>query len=145
MPIMRIVFAIGLLVLVPVAAWAQSATILGTVTDTSGAVLPGVTVEVASPALIEGTRSAVTDERGTYRFIELRPGTYGVTFTLSGFTTERRESVVLTTGFTATVNSSLQVGAITENVVVTRQVTQVDVVSSTVQTVISQDLSLIHI
>ena len=139
MPIIRIVFAIGLLVLMPVAAWAQSATILGTVTDSSGAVLPGVTVEVASPALIEGTRSAVTDERGTYRFIELRPGTYGVTFTLAGFTTERRESVVLTTGFTATVNSSLQIGAITENVVVTRQVTQVDVVSSTVQTVISQD------
>jgi Carboxypeptidase regulatory-like domain len=139
MPIMRIVFVIGLLALTPVSAWAQSATILGTVSDASGAVLPGVVVEVASPALIEGTRSTVTDERGSYRLIELRPGTYGVTFTLPGFTTERRENVVLTTGFTATVNSSLQIGAVTENVVVTRQATQVDVVTTTVQTVMSQE------
>jgi hypothetical protein len=125
--------------LLPGIAHAQSAAIVGTVTDASGAVLPGVSVDVASPALIEGTRAAVTDERGTYRIIELRPGTYGVTFTLQGFTPERRENVVLTTGFTATVNSSLQLGAFAENVVVTRQTTQVDTVRSNVQTVISQE------
>ena len=123
----------------PASVAAQSATILGVVTDTSGGVLPGVVVEVTSPALIEGTRSTVTDGRGAYRFIELRPGTYDVTFTLQGFTPERREGVVLTTGFAATVNSSLQVGTFAENVVVTRQVSQVDTVSAAVQTVISQE------
>ena len=125
--------------LVPASAWAQSATILGTVTDASGGVLPGVSVEVTSPALIEGTRSTVTDDRGTYRFIELRPGTYDVSFTLQGFTTERRQGVILTTGFTATVNSGLQIGTFAENVVVTRQASQVDTVSTTVQTVLSQE------
>jgi hypothetical protein len=127
------------LLLLPGAAWSQSATIVGTVSDASGAVLPGVTVEVVSPALIEGGRTTVTDERGTYRVIELRPGTYGVTFMLPGFTSERRENVVLTTGFTATVNSSLQLGSFAENIVVTRQVAQVDTVRSNVQTVISQE------
>jgi hypothetical protein len=139
MPRMRNVLAAVALLLLPAAAGAQSAAIVGTVTDASGAVLPGVTVEVASPALIEGTRTAVTDERGTYRIIELRPGTYGVTFTLQGFSSERRENVALATGFTATVNSSLRLGAFAENIVVTRQVTQVDTVRSNVQTVISQE------
>ena len=138
MRITRLVCTVGLLIFAPAMAWAQSATILGTVSDASGAVLPGVVVEVASPALIEGTRSAVTDDRGMYRFIELRPGTYGVTFTLPGFAVERRENVVLTTGFTATVDSQLQIGGLAENVVVTRQASQVDTVGSTVQTVISQ-------
>src|SRR5688572_25349565 len=112
---------------------------MGTVTDSSGAVLPGVTVEASSPALIEGVRTAVTDGRGTYRLIELRPGAYQVTFTLAGFRAERRENVALTTGFTAAVDASLQVGALTEEVVVTRQATQVDTVSTTVQSVISQE------
>jgi hypothetical protein len=127
------------LLLIPAPALAQSAAILGIVTDTSGAVLPGVVVEVTSPALIDGTRSTVTDGRGAYRFIELRPGTYAVTFMLQGFTPERREGVLLTTGFTATVDSSLRVGAFAENVVVTRQVAQVDTVSTAVQTVLSQE------
>jgi len=139
MQIVRMAVAIGLLVFAPATAWAQSATILGTVTDSSGGVLPGVVVEVTSPALIEGSRSAVTDDRGTFRIIELRPGPYLVTFTLQGFTPERRENVVLTTGFTATVNSSLQIGTLAENVVVTRQAAQVDIVTTTVQTVISQE------
>ena len=82
----RIVHVAALAVLMPTIAFAQ-ATITGTVKDTSGAVLPGVTVEVSSPALIEKTRSAVTDEQGRYTIIDLRPGIYSVTFSLSGFTT----------------------------------------------------------
>ena len=79
-------------------AWSQgtsSATIVGVVTDTSGAVLPGVTVEAASPVLIEKVRSAVTDERGEYRIVELIPGTYTVTFSLTGFSSLRREGIEL--------------------------------------------------
>ena len=68
----------------PVAAWAQ-ATVAGEVKDASGAVLPGVTVEAASPALIEKVRTAITDGNGRYRIEDLRPGTYTVTFSLAGF------------------------------------------------------------
>ena len=85
-------FALALLALVsllhPVSAAAQAvgtATIAGTVTDSSGAVLPGVTVEASSPALIEGTRSVTTNEAGRYSIVNLRPGTYTVTFSLAGF------------------------------------------------------------
>lgn len=131
-------FAALVLLLAPVAAWSQTATIMGTVTDSSNAALPGVVVEASSPSLIEGARTAVTDERGLYRFIELRPGSYLVTFTLQGFRTERRENVVLTTGFTATVDAGLQLAAFSEEVLVTRQATQVDTVSTTVQSVLSQ-------
>src|SRR5437773_3049238 len=80
--------------LIPVQLYAQSA-IAGTVKDTSGAVLPGVTVEAASPVLIEKTRTAVTDGSGQYRIIDLRPGIYTVTFTLAGFATIIREGVDL--------------------------------------------------
>ena len=73
----------------------------GTVKDTSGAVLPGVTVEAASPALIEKVRSAVTDGTGQYRIVDLRAGTYAVTFTLTGFNTVKREGIELTGSFTA--------------------------------------------
>src|SRR6266446_7612963 len=90
------------LVLLPAAAWAQSsegAAIAGVVRDTSGAVMPGVTVEAASPALIEKVRLVVTDERGLYRIVDLRPGAYTITFTLPGFTTFKREGLELTTSF----------------------------------------------
>ncbi|MEQ1761043.1 MAG: carboxypeptidase-like regulatory domain-containing protein, partial [Vicinamibacterales bacterium] len=92
------------MVLIPGLASAQSTTsgtIAGTVKDTTGAVLPGVTIEASSPALIEKTRAAVTDEQGNYKIVELRPGTYSVTFTLPGFSTVRREGLELSTGFTA--------------------------------------------
>src|SRR5688572_1345166 len=105
-PIFRyLVFVCGL-ALVPAAADPQSlstGTVGGIVRDESGAVLPGVTVEAASPSLIEKVRSAVSDDRGIYRIVDLRPGTYSVTFTLPGFSTFRREGIELTTGFTATV------------------------------------------
>src|SRR5262249_61528613 len=78
--------------------------IAGEVRDATGAVLPGVTVEASSPALIEKARTVTTDDRGQYKIIDLRPGTYTVTMTLSGFGTVKREGIQLTTGFTATVN-----------------------------------------
>src|SRR5881227_3629743 len=89
------------------AAWAQTATngsIAGVVRDPTGAVLPGVTVEAASPALIEKVRTVVTDQQGNYKIVDLRPGTYTVSFTLAGFAALKRESLDLTTGFTAVVN-----------------------------------------
>src|SRR5690349_14614828 len=109
-------FAVALLALVsllrPLPAFAQAvgtATIAGTVTDSSGAVLPGVTVEAASPALIEGTRSVTTNEAGRYSIVNLRPGTYTVTFTLAGFSTVKREGIELTSDFTANINGQLNV------------------------------------
>src|SRR5216117_428590 len=97
------------LVFAPAAAWAQSS-LTGTVRDTSGAVLPGVTVEASSPALIEQVRSIVTDAQGLYRIVDLRPGPYTVTFTLPGFSTFKREGMDLTSGFTATINAEMKVG-----------------------------------
>src|ERR671935_193230 len=91
------------LLLLPRGAFAQSA-ISGLVTDTTGAILPGVTVEAASPALIEKTRTVVTDGQGRYKFVSLPPGVYAVTFSLEGFTTYKRDGVELTSNFTATVN-----------------------------------------
>src|SRR2546427_12209973 len=112
----------------PATVWGQAETgnIIGIVRDTSGAVLPGVTVEAASPALIERTRTAVSDEGGRYRIGELRPGTYTITFALPGFRTLKREAIELTTGFTATVNADLQVGAREETITVSEQVSMVD-------------------
>ena len=93
----------------PLAATAQSA-ISGIVRDTTGAVLPGVTVEATSPVLIEKTRTAVTDAEGRYTIVDLRPGMYTVAFTLSGFNTLRREGLELPTNFTCTINADLRVG-----------------------------------
>src|SRR2546425_5635332 len=95
-----------------------SGTIAGTVRDTTGAVLPGVTVEAASPALIEKVRTVVTDGQGQYKIVDLRPGTYIVSFTLGGFTAFRREGIELTTAFTATVNADLRVEALEETITV---------------------------
>src|SRR5438552_528304 len=91
------------ILLIPTAVYAQSS-MTGTVRDTSGAVLPGVTVEVASPVLIEKVRTAATDSTGQYRIVSLPPGTYTETFTLLGFSTVRREGIELTGTFIATVN-----------------------------------------
>lgn len=112
----------------PVAAWPQvvSGTIAGVVRDTSGAVVPGVTVEAASPALIERVRAAGTDGQGLYRIVDLRPGVYTVTFTLAGFNTLIREGIQLTAGFTATVNVELSVGAVEETITVSGSAPLVD-------------------
>src|SRR5262245_50879833 len=94
--------------LIPAASFAQGS-IAGTVTDSSGAVLPGVTVEIASVVLIERVRSAVTDGTGQYQVVSLPPGDYTVTFMLAGFNTLKREGIELTGSFTATVNGNLRV------------------------------------
>src|SRR5438105_3626542 len=109
-----------LLALMPAFALAQgqSGSIAGVVKDATGAVLPGVTVEVASPALIEKVRTAVTDGQGAYKIIDLRPGIYTVTFTLPGFSTVKREGLELATSVTATVNAELRVGALEETITV---------------------------
>src|SRR5437870_9906994 len=100
-------------------AWAQTtAGLTGVVRDASGGVLPGVTVEAASPALIEKVRTATTDEQGQYKVIDLRPGRYVITFTLTGFATVVREGIDLPAGFTATVNAELRVGAVEETITV---------------------------
>ena len=98
-----------LAILVPSVVYAQ-ASIAGVVKDASGAVLPGVTVEAASPVLIEKVRSASTDGSGQYRIVDLRPGTYAVTFSLTGFSSVKREGVELTGTFVATINADLKVG-----------------------------------
>ena len=110
---LNVVAVITWFVLIPAAAFAQ-ASITGVVKDPSGAVLPGVTVEATSPVLIERVRTAVTDGTGQYRIENLRPGTYAVTFTLSGFSTIRREGIELTGSFAATVNAEPKVGAVAE-------------------------------
>src|SRR2546427_2193999 len=110
-----IVFVMLLVAVLPHAAEAQSA-IGGIVKDTSGAVLPGVTVEVASDVLIEKTRSVITDGAGQYKIVDLRPGVYAVTFTLVGFQTLKRDGVELPSSFTATINADLRVGALAETV-----------------------------
>src|SRR5262245_59511744 len=95
------------LLLSPSVAFARAA-ITGVVKDTSGAVLPGVTVEAASPVLIEKVRSVVTDATGQYRIVDLRTGTYTVTFSLPGFSSVKREGIELTGTFVATVNGDLK-------------------------------------
>ena len=122
-------------------AWAQQSagSIAGAARDSTGAALPGVTVEAASPALIEGVKTAVTDGQGIYRIVDLRPGTYTVTFTLPGFSTFRREGITLSTGFTATVNGAMTVGALAETVTVTGASPLVDIQNTRVQTVLTED------
>jgi carboxypeptidase family protein len=127
------------LVLVPSAAFAQAA-ITGVVKDASGGVLPGVTVEAASPALIEKVRSVVSDDTGQFRIVDLRPGTYSVTFTLSGFSTVKREGIELTGSFVATVNGEMKVGALEETITVTGETPIVDVQSAKVQQTVSKDI-----
>ena len=121
------------------AALAQ-AVVTGSVKDTSGAVLPGVSVEAASPVLIEKVRSSVTDGAGQYRIEDLRPGTYTVTFTLQGFNTFKREGVELTGSFTATINADLKVGTLAETVTVTGESPIVDVQSARRETTLNSDV-----
>jgi hypothetical protein len=105
-------------------------TIAGTAKDPSGAALPGVTVEVSSPALIEKTRTATTDSAGLYRIVNLPPGSYVVTFTLTGFNTSRREGVEVSPGFTATIDGAMRLGNIQETVTVTGESPVVDIQSA---------------
>ena len=117
------------LMLLPAAAYAQGS-IAGVVRDTSGAVMPGVTVEASSPALIEKVRSVVTDGTGQYQIVDLRPGTYTITFRLTGFSVIQREGIELTGSFAATVNADLKVGSLEETVTVSGESPTVDIQSS---------------
>jgi hypothetical protein len=128
-----------LVFLIPTVAFAQGvrASVTGVVKDTSGAVLPGVTVEVASPVLIEKTRSAVSDGTGQYRIVDLPPGTYSVTFTLTGFSTVKRDGIELSGSFVATINADMKVGAVEETITVSGETPIVDVQSTRRQTTLS--------
>jgi hypothetical protein len=134
----KVVF-VAAIVLFPAVAMAQSLT--GVVRDGSGAVLPGVTVEAASPALIEKVRSVVSDGSGQYRLENLAPGAYSVTYTLPGFTTVKRDGVQISTGVTVTLNTDLRVSGVEETITVTGETPVVDVQNSTrVQRVLSDEI-----
>jgi hypothetical protein len=124
----KLVLVLSWLVILPAPAYAQS--IAGVVKDASGAVLPGVTVEAASPVLIEKTRTAVTDGTGQYRIPDLLPGSYTVTFTLSGFATLKRDGVEVAGGGVTTISESLRVGTVAETITVTGETPVVDVQTS---------------
>jgi len=122
-------------ILLSTPAFAQPA-IAGIVKDASGAILPGVSVEAASPALIEKSRTVVTDGTGQYRIVDLKPGTYVVTFTLSGFSTVKREAVELTGAGVTTINADLRVGAVEETITVSGATPVVDTQTSTKREVV---------
>ncbi|PYR24393.1 MAG: hypothetical protein DMF98_15580, partial [Acidobacteria bacterium] len=131
--------ALSAFALVPATADAQSA-IAGVVRDTTGAILPGVTVEASSPALIEKTRSVTTDGEGQYKIVDLRPGLYTVVFSLTGFGTIKRDAIELPSNFTAQINADLKVGEIEEAVTVTGASPIVDVQNAVQQTVLNRQL-----
>jgi hypothetical protein len=116
-----------------VTLWAASAgaqelgTVAGVVRDASDAVLPGVTVEVSSPALIEKVRAATTDGAGQYRIINLPPGIYRITFTLPGFNTTARENIEVRVNFTTPINAVMSIGQQTETITVVGESPIVDV------------------
>ena len=129
-------------VAIPTLAHAQrQSAIAGSVTDATGGVLPGVTVEATSPALIEQSRLVVTDGQGLYRLVDLRAGSYTVTFSLPGFRTVIREGIELESEFTAPVNVEMIVGALEESVTVTGETPLVDVQSSQRREVLTRDFT----
>jgi hypothetical protein len=133
-------FLTSVVLLTPPAMAQQASGIAGIVRDSSGAVLPGVTVEAASPALIEKVRTAVTDGEGRFSIVDLRPGDYAVTFTLPGFSTVRREGINLPGGFTATINAEMRVGGLEETITVTGESPIVDVQAVRQQTAVTDEL-----
>src|ERR1700681_4456085 len=136
----RLTILMGWLALIPASAIAQITGIAGVVKDTSGAVLPGVTVEASSPALIEKVRTVVSDAQGLYQIVDLRPGRYEVTFTLPGFQTLKREGIDLIADFTATVNAELRVGAVSETITVSAQASTIDIHNVVQQQVLGDEI-----
>ena len=139
----KVVMALAVWAMVPPASgWAQAGlgAIAGQVQDTTGAVLPGVGVEAASPALIEQVRAVVTDASGQYQIVALPPGVYTVTFSLPGFATVQQEEIELTTGFTANINADMRVGAVEETVTVTAASPVVDVQNVRTQRVMTREI-----
>jgi hypothetical protein len=136
----RLAVAIALIWTTASPAIAQGqASISGVVKDGSGAVMPGVSVEAASPVLIEKVRSVVTDSAGAFAIVDLRPGTYTVTFTLPGFTTVKREGIELSGAFNAEVNADLRVGGLEESITVSGASPVVDVKSTLSQSVLTKE------
>jgi hypothetical protein len=137
--LVRLGFVLFGLLLAPSLAIAQSA-ISGLVRDTTGGVLPGVTVEAASPVLIQKVRTVVSDDQGRYTVVDLRPGTYTVTFTLTGFNTLKRDGIELPGNFTLTLNADLRVGGLEESVTVSSAAPIVDVQSTQRTQALNRDL-----
>jgi hypothetical protein len=136
-----VLMTVALMLLVVPATFAQSgSSIAGVVKDSSGAVLPGVTVEASSPALIEQVRTVVTDGLGQYKIVNLVPGLYTVTFSLTGFNAVKREGIELTASFTAAVNADLRVGSLQETITVSGETPTVDVQNVTQQRVMTRDI-----
>ena len=136
---LRAVLLIAVSTLLPASVFAQ-ASIAGSTRDSSGGVLPGVSVEASSPALIEKIRTAVTDDRGLFRIVSLPPGTYSITFTLPGFNQVKRDGIELSGSFTAQIDTALTVGGVAETVTVSGTTPIVDVQSVGRQTTISNEL-----
>ena len=135
------ILAVCVVAVLSLPALAQSnSNIAGLVRDSTGAVLPGVTVEAASPSLIEKVRTVVTDSAGRYQIVNIVPGTYTVTFTLQGFNTVRREGVAVTASFTANINVDLRVGSLEETITVTGETPTVDVQNVVTQRVVTRDV-----
>jgi carboxypeptidase family protein len=124
----------------PALALAQTSSIAGVVKDPSGALLPGVTVEAASPSLIEKVRTGTTDGAGQYKIINLVPGTYSVTFTLPGFNTVKRDGIELTSDFTATITVEMKVGAVEETITVVAESPVVDTQNITTRQVMTREV-----
>src|SRR5262245_49769134 len=135
----RVTLGVGFVLALPIALFAQGA-IGGTVKDSTGAVLPGVTIEAASDALIERTRSTITDANGQYQIVNLRPGTYAVTFTLAGFNSLKREGLVLTGSNTLPVSVELSVGSVEETLTVTGASPVVDIQNTRQQAVLTREV-----
>jgi carboxypeptidase family protein len=135
---MKLLLLSAWIVSLPTAAFGQAA-IAGSVRDSSGALMPGVTVEASSPVLIEKTRSTVSDGMGRYRIEDLRPGTYSVRFTRAGWKPYQQDSVELSGSFTATVNADLSVGSVQETVDVIRAIPVVDTSSARHEVTLSGD------
>src|SRR5215510_329532 len=131
----RLALAVAGVAVLSSAAYAQTA-LAGVVKDSSGAVLPGVTVEAASAVLLEKTRTAVTDGTGQYRIPDLPPGTYEITFTLTGFATVKREAVEVTGAGVVSINADLRVGTVAETITVTGETPVVDIQTSTKKQVV---------
>ncbi len=133
-------FAVSLFVLLTASAASAQSAISGSARDTSGAVMPGVTVEASSSVLIEKVRTVVTDSEGRYSIVDLRPGTYLVVFSLPGFSSFRREGIELPANFTATINAEMRVGAVEESVTVTGASPVVDVQTTQRTHVLNREL-----
>jgi hypothetical protein len=135
----RVTLTLGLMLGLPLAVFAQGA-IGGSVKDSTGAVLPGVTVEASSDALIERTRTATTDAAGQYQIVNLRPGTYVVTFTLAGFNSLKREGLILTGSVTLPVSVELSVGAVEETLTVSGASPVIDIQNTRQQAVLTREV-----